>query len=1783
MLINIYDNRKWGYYNSETKNTIPCRFDDSSDFLNGFAVVCQGNYGVIDEDGKEIIPIKYSRIERLESGLFELHKSFPDMCCLCNSDGNFVDKNLEVLNDHFQKYDLVCNIGEDLFLVNLDEKNGIIYKNQLIIERECHIYIKEVSCGLIIINDGYNSQWLYNFDGDMLLENYGHFHIAPNSLVIFSSYDIGYGIADRKGNIIVKPQYTNIIFLHDNFFKLTYRENQSKKKYEVIYDSANNSFKVESGPNHIQIPAIFDWCGNNNGKYTIMANNFKFGIIDNNNIVVTDSIFKEIKECIGDIAIVKKEEKWQLLHLSNGLLSAEYDDINYLKYNYFIIYSHSSQGVIDKDDNLIVPARYNKIELLDDGSFKVSRNHCKPIYRIIDKNGHIIIQPTQKKITLPKEIVWVYDFSENFAIVENSEGIKGAIDIYGNMAIPFIFRGMLSDFKHGVSIANDGKFGGLVDSKGGKVTEYIYNSITYLGKGYFKVEKNGRYGIIDYSSKIYLPCKYENVNLYDNDCFEAIIKVERLRSNLRKSMIINHDGLIVVQCGNLQIKVPQEYDFVFNFKGDYAKVISNGKWGLINKNGDRILPCEYSFLGEISNNHIHAKLAVQSNEIIVKDYIVCLNGNDIFEIGNTDSALYYDDNCIVVSDNNYNKRAVGIINRKNEIICEKIYDEIGPFKGEYAYIRINSFKSRFGVINKKGEVVIEPYYYSLDELSPTIYRVAIVDGLGCSDEEKYRFVNLQNEIGVLFDNQFVKLSSRYSYVSEFANGLARVGIKNPDYHGDYAIHVDIDNKRSQSKYIWGYVDNLGREVIPCRYLDATDFAYGYAIVSDIKKEKIEKNEFFPIDLEFEEKKYYIINCKGELVMESDYTDMTILSDTFIKVGKSSKYGILNFSNEIIIPYDYEDIKLAGEDFFAVCLSVRRFHTQKLWGVIDHNNKTIIKPRYEKIRTFKEGLAAVYDGITWKFVNKFGEEVITVLKGFNVSDFHNGIAVVSFISEDGITIMHKLLCNGHYLIDGIEVNLDTNHISQVYHFNEGLARAIIDGSWGFIDTTGKVVISGISDNVSDFQGGYAKLLDKDEEDIYINKSGYFVVLNNNVPITFSPDYKSIHHFCQGLYLVRRKIDNYTGIVNEYEKTIIPFTEGEKRLISSANDIQTCIKICDEWYGDGNRFVYYNLYGDRIIPNNGKHIIISQDYGITGADFSSGLVAVSKGGAWGFINENGEEVIPCQFCNVDDFEDDYCIVYNDKDMKSVINKYGTMLFPFRNYESISLDYDGFQVVREQYQAIEGEWESEWVPEKRKMNFEGELIASLHGKEISISKEFDWCMPKFHEGFLSVYRNGKWGVVNSNFNIIIPCLFDKPIEFKNGLAIVKRHNETCIFNTTGKMLFSGNYKEVKRYADKKTYVCLTADRTQFDIYSESGELLFNSNKICSRIIIPETDLFSSKRFSPNNIIPIDSKHFKFEICTIYNKRTLRKWGLSDAKGNIILEAKFDDINGIGCDLVAVCKELQDNRQWGYVNINGELTIGYIYSEARPFTNGIAIVAKNVSTHSLISSKKYGIIGTNSKELTDFVYDSIELTDNGIVVSYYDHKNRLSPDGDRTKLINEKGQIKTYNGDIEIYLPTGIQWCADWQDNYIPVMSHGKWGLLKDDMTFVIKPIYDRVQYILDQKVLCVNSEENITENYIYDIEKAELKQLKYSDCSDFNNRCAIVSKVVNGGKNEPRLFGLIDNNGYELLPCVYGIIQFRETPEEEHYYSHDYYNPYENYTREDSLMDALDGEMDAYWNID
>ena len=114
MLINFKDNGKWGYYNSKTKKTIPAQFRDDSDVVDGFAIVKQYSnslYGVIDEEGNDVLPFIFNLLERQDNGLFKAGSYYFN--CLYNQKGEIVNADAIALDDRFQKYDGVKPFGND--------------------------------------------------------------------------------------------------------------------------------------------------------------------------------------------------------------------------------------------------------------------------------------------------------------------------------------------------------------------------------------------------------------------------------------------------------------------------------------------------------------------------------------------------------------------------------------------------------------------------------------------------------------------------------------------------------------------------------------------------------------------------------------------------------------------------------------------------------------------------------------------------------------------------------------------------------------------------------------------------------------------------------------------------------------------------------------------------------------------------------------------------------------------------------------------------------------------------------------------------------------------------------------------------------------------------------------------------------------------------------------------------------------------------------------------------------------------------------------------------------------------------------------------------------------------------------------------------------------------------------------------------------------------------------------------------------------------------------------
>ena len=121
--------------------------------------------------------------------------------------------------------------------------------------------------------------------------------------------------------------------------------------------------------------------------------------------------------------------------------------------------------------------------------------------------------------------------------------------------------------------------------------------------------------------------------------------------------------------------------------------------------------------------------------------------------------------------------------------------------------------------------------------------------------------------------------------------------------------------------------------------------------------------------------------------------------------------------------------------------------------------------------------------------------------------------------------------------------------------------------------------------------------------------------------------------------------------------------------------------------------------------------------------------------------------------------------------------------------------------------------------------------------------------------------------------------------------------------------------------------------------------------------------------------------------------KWGLINEKGIVAIKPEFIneyDISDPNEDLVAVSK----NSKWGYMDLKGNLVIGYLYDDTKIFCNGVAWVMQD---------KEFNKINKQGKLLSDIWSKELDVTygfcDNNpkktSLVKFQNNSNSYTSDG--------------------------------------------------------------------------------------------------------------------------------------------------------------------------------------------
>lgn len=350
-------------------------------------------------------------------------------------------------------------------------------------------------------------------------------------------------------------------------------------------------------------------------------------------------------------------------------------------------------------------------------------------------------------------------------------------------------------------------------------------------------------------------------------------------------------------------------------------------------------------------------------------------------------------------------------------------------------------------------------------------------------------------------------------------------------------------------------------------------------------------------------------------------------------------------------------------------------------------------------------------------------------------------------------------------------------------------------WGFIDSTGNVVIPYEYTDAMPFIGEVARVKKVDHWGL-INKNGKFVqkaelsgielvgggyyAVSKFIPgkslmyslvdpdgKNITPfDYKSIDKFKDGLSMVIMESDGieHNGYIDTLGNVVIDspyvynssFSEGVAAVGKSADyeqlwgymdttgrlvipmEFSNCHDFSEGYAAAKNG----TLWG--FIDKSGQ-VKIPFKY-IDAKSFSEGLAAVQDGIWWGYIDKEGKEITPCRYAKAGYFRNDRAVVTNSG-MQGLIDRTGRVVIPVK--------YDHVKPLNDGYYSV-GIWGR------------GVGIYDKDGNEI---------IPCSYEnvgyiedcGLIPVRDNKRWGYVDMHNNIVIPIKYHAAGSFIDGLAYV------------------------------------------------------------------------------------------------------------------------------------------------------------------------------------------------------------------------------------------------------------------------------------------------------------------------------------------------------------------------------------------------------------------------------
>lgn len=417
---------------------------------------------------------------------------------------------------------------------------------------------------------------------------------------------------------------------------------------------------------------------------------------------------------------------------------------------------------------------------------------------------------------------------------------------------------------------------------------------------YYTVYSNGKWGVINSQGQEVISTTKDEIIVVPNKekaIFVNVYDVNEQTGEYKTSVMNEKNERLFTDYE--RVEVLENFDSKQNiwYENNVLRVYKNGKYGLIDLDGNTLLNCDY--------DEITTLKSVKENFVVKK--------ND----------------------------KIGLVNSKGQEIIKTEYKDIKTLKEGYKneYIIVDE-NGNSGVISTSGTIIVEPAYKEIKYLGNAEIYAVMLDNVWTLIKKNGEVLNnTYNYISAKGENVIVEKDGKYGIIT--TKGEEKIA---PTYENlEYAFSVYYIAKQEGKT---GVINIENEVIVPFEYTnmyyleekgilvgDLTDtetVVFDSNLAQKLKGIFVFEEEYIKARIDGQNKYY---NYRFE---EKSNRDLLTKNTLFVS-EKNGKYGFVNVSGDVVVDYIYDDAKEQNEAGYSAVKKDGK------WGCIDKAGKLVLEP------------------------------------------------------------------------------------------------------------------------------------------------------------------------------------------------------------------------------------------------------------------------------------------------------------------------------------------------------------------------------------------------------------------------------------------------------------------------------------------------------------------------------------------------------------------------------------------------------------------------------------------------------------------------------------------------------------------------------------------------------------------------------------------------------------------------------------------------------------------------